>query len=126
MAKDIKKTKKGKMMVKGKNRYIRFDWAAKYMLRSKADFAIFEGLINVLIGEKIEIKEQIRTAITSNRTQFLAMMIVPVGIVLMLRLMSSSFAESFSTPGGIIANTVAIVIFIISYFMGMKILNVRV
>lgn len=57
MAKDIKKTKKGKMMVKGKNRYIRFDWAAKYMLRSKADFAIFEGLINVLIGEKIEIVE---------------------------------------------------------------------
>ena len=54
------------------------------------------------------------------------MMIVPVGIVLMLRLMSSSFAESFSTPGGIIANTVAIVIFIISYFMGMKILSVRV
>ena len=44
-------------MVKGKNRYIRFDWAAKYMLRSKADFAIFEGLINVLIGEKIEIVE---------------------------------------------------------------------
>lgn len=49
--------KKGKMMVKGKNKYIRFDWAAKYMLRSKADFAIFEGLINVLIGEKIEIVE---------------------------------------------------------------------
>lgn len=44
-------------MVKGKNKYIRFDWAAKYMLRSKADFAIFEGLINVLIGEKIEIVE---------------------------------------------------------------------
>ena len=44
-------------MVKGKNEYIRFDWAAKYMLRSKADFAIFEGLINVLIGEKVEIVE---------------------------------------------------------------------
>jgi len=29
------------------NRYIRFDWAAKYMLRNKADFAIFEGLISV-------------------------------------------------------------------------------
>jgi predicted transposase/invertase (TIGR01784 family) len=52
-----KGTKKGKVMVKGKNKYIRFDWAAKYMLRSKADFAIFEGLINVLIGEKIEIVE---------------------------------------------------------------------
>jgi len=32
------------------NRYIRFDWAAKYMLRNKADFAIFEGLISVHRG----------------------------------------------------------------------------
>ena len=31
-----------------KKRYIRFDWAAKYMLSNKADFAIFEGLISVL------------------------------------------------------------------------------
>lgn len=41
----------------GKNRYIRFDWAAKYMLRSKADFVIFEGLISVLVGEKVTIVE---------------------------------------------------------------------
>ena len=39
------------------NRYIRFDWAAKYMLRNKADFAIFEGLISVLVGEKVTIVE---------------------------------------------------------------------
>lgn len=39
------------------NRYIRFDWATKYMLRSKADFAIFEGLISVLVGEKVTIVE---------------------------------------------------------------------
>ena len=41
----------------GTNRYIRFDWAAKYMLRNKADFAIFEGLISVLVGEKVTIVE---------------------------------------------------------------------
>ena len=39
------------------NQYIRFDWAAKYMLRNKADFAIFEGLISVLVGEKVSIVE---------------------------------------------------------------------
>ena len=39
------------------NRFIRFDWAAKYMLRNKADFAIFEGLISVLLGEKVTIVE---------------------------------------------------------------------
>lgn len=40
-----------------RNKYIRFDWAAKYMLRNKADFAIFEGLISVLVGEKVTIVE---------------------------------------------------------------------
>ena len=40
-----------------RNKYIRFDWAAKYMLRNKADFAIFEGLISVLVGEKMTIVE---------------------------------------------------------------------
>ena len=40
-----------------KNRFIRFDWAAKYMLRSKADYAIFEGLISVLVNEKVTIVE---------------------------------------------------------------------
>ena len=45
----------------GKNRYIRFDWAAKYMLRNKADFAIFEGLISVLVKEKVTIVELLDT-----------------------------------------------------------------
>jgi len=40
-----------------RNRFIRFDWAAKYMLRNKADFVIFEGLISVLVGEKVRIVE---------------------------------------------------------------------
>jgi len=40
-----------------RNKFIRFDWAAKYMLRNKADFAIFEGLISVLVGEKVTIVE---------------------------------------------------------------------
>ena len=40
-----------------RNRYIRFDWAAKYMLRNKADYVIFEGLISVLLGEQMTIVE---------------------------------------------------------------------
>ena len=45
----------------GMNRYIRFDWAAKYMLRNKADFAIFEGLISVLVKDKVTIVELLDT-----------------------------------------------------------------
>ena len=30
------------------NRYIRFDWAAKYMLRNKADYVVYEGFFLAL------------------------------------------------------------------------------
>ena len=39
------------------NKYIRFDWAVKRMLRDKANFAVLEGLITVLLNEKITISE---------------------------------------------------------------------
>ncbi len=36
---------------------IRFDWAAKNILRDKADFTILEALVSAVIGEKITITE---------------------------------------------------------------------
>ena len=39
------------------NKYIRFDWAAKRMLRDKANFGVLEGLITVLLNEKVKIVE---------------------------------------------------------------------
>ena len=38
-------------------KYIRFDWAVKRMLRDKANFAVLEGLITVLTGEQVKIVE---------------------------------------------------------------------
>lgn len=39
------------------DKYIRFDWAAKKILRDKANFDILEGLITVLLGESVHIVE---------------------------------------------------------------------
>ena len=39
------------------NKYIRFDWAVKRMLRDKTNFAVLEGLITVLTGEQVTIVE---------------------------------------------------------------------
>ncbi len=39
------------------NSFIRLDWAAKNILRDKADFEIFEGLLTVLFNEKVKIVE---------------------------------------------------------------------
>lgn len=40
-----------------KDRYIRFDWAAKRLLRNKANFGVLEGFLIVLLGENIRILE---------------------------------------------------------------------
>lgn len=40
-----------------KDRYIRFDWAIKRLLRNKANFGVLEGLLTVLLGENIRIVE---------------------------------------------------------------------
>lgn len=37
--------------------YIRFDWAIKRLLRQKANFDVLEGLLTVLLGEKVTIVE---------------------------------------------------------------------
>ena len=38
-------------------RYIRFDWAMKRLLRNKADHSVLEGLLFALIGKKLKIQK---------------------------------------------------------------------
>ena len=49
------------------NKFVRFDWAAKRMLRDKANFGVLEGLITVLLGEKITIEQILESE--SNQSQ---------------------------------------------------------
>lgn len=78
-----------------------------------------------IISEKIEIEAEIDTALTSNKSQFMIMMVIPVGMVLMIRTMMSSFAASFATIPGVIAMTVAIGIFIGAYKLGTKLMDIK-
>ena len=39
------------------NKYIRFDWAMKRLLRDKANFSVLEGLLTTLLNEKITINK---------------------------------------------------------------------
>lgn len=52
----VRKQKKTEVMVQ-KDRYIRFDWAVKRLLRNKANFGVLEGFLTVLLGEPIRIVE---------------------------------------------------------------------
>ena len=37
-------------------KYIRFDWAMKRLLRNKANFGVLEGLLTTLLEEKVTIR----------------------------------------------------------------------
>ena len=39
------------------DRYVRFDWAVKRLLRQKANFGVLEGFLTVFLGEKVEVVE---------------------------------------------------------------------
>jgi len=47
---------KNKTMINTTKSHIRFDWAAKKILRSKANFGILEGFLSELFGEDVKIK----------------------------------------------------------------------
>ena len=78
-----------------------------------------------IISEKIEIESEIETALTSNKSQFTIMLIIPVGLVFMMRFMMTGFAESFATVPGVIAITIAVGIFIGAYKLGNKIMDIK-
>ncbi len=45
------------MIMETMDRYIRFDWAIKRLLRQKANFGVLEGLLTVLLNEEVKIVE---------------------------------------------------------------------
>ena len=47
------------------DRYIRFDWAIKRLLRQKANFRVLEGFLTVFLGEPITIMEILESKDTS-------------------------------------------------------------
>jgi len=75
------------------------------------------------IREKILIYDEIQTKLTSNKMQMNVMSVMPIAIVAMLRATNPSFAAAFATPIGVIANTVAIGIFVGAYKYGMRIIK---
>ena len=54
---ETKKGKNERRKAMANERYIRFDWAMKRMLRDKANFDVLEGLLTVLLNERVKIVE---------------------------------------------------------------------
>ena len=80
---------------------------------------------HLILNEKMEIEDEIRTMAANNSLQQKIMIVIPVFLVAIIKLMSPEFAANFATPAGIIATTIAIVLFVIAYFVGKKVLDIK-
>lgn len=78
-----------------------------------------------MISEKVMIASEIETAITSNKMQMNVMNVLPIVIILMMRVMSAEFANSFSSIVGVIGLTFSAGLTFAAYKMGQKIMDIK-
>ena len=79
-----------------------------------------------ILSDKMEITEEIETVVTSNKMEQKIMIAMPIALIGMIKMMSPDFAANFVTPTGIISTTIAIALFVVSYYVGKVILNIKV
>ena len=74
-----------------------------------------------IIGDKIEIEQEIETTITSAKSETMVMLVMPIVIVVAMSGMGGGMMDAlFTTPAGHLAATAALVIFGISYVLAIK------
>lgn len=79
-----------------------------------------------ILSDKMEISEDIETLVTSNKMEQNIMVVMPIALIGVIKMMSPEFAENFVTTSGIISTTVSIVIFVIAYFIGKSVLDIKI
>ena len=73
----------------------------------------------------MEIAEDIETLVTSNKLEQNIMIFMPIALIAVIKMMSPEFANNFVTTTGIISTTASIVIFVVAYFIGKSVLDIK-
>lgn len=80
-----------------------------------------------IIGDKIEIEQEILTTITAAKSETNMMLVMPIVIVVAMSAMGGGLMDSlFTTTAGHLAATVALLIFGVSYFIAVKVSDINV
>lgn len=79
-----------------------------------------------ILNDKLEIREEIETVVTSSKTEENLMIIMPIALIGLIKFMSPEFAANFATPIGVLSTTLAIICFIAAYYIGKMILDIKI
>ncbi len=81
---------------------------------------------NDILKDKMDIVEDIETVVASNKMEQTIMIFMPIGIVAMIKMMSPEFGSKFTSVTGVISTTIAVGMFLLAYYVGKQILNIKV
>lgn len=79
-----------------------------------------------ILSDKMTINEEIETTVTGSKSEQNLMLIMPIGLIAMIKMGSPDFAANFVTPTGLMATTAALIMFAASYFIGRIVLDIKV
>lgn len=79
-----------------------------------------------ILNDKLEIREEIETVVTSSKTEENLMIIMPIALIGLIKFMSPEFAANFATLIGVLSTTLAIICFIAAYYIGKMILDIKI
>ena len=76
-----------------------------------------------ILSDKMQIEEEIETMITGSKSELNLLLVLPLGMVLLIKNSSPDFAANFATPAGIASTTIALVFTVGAYLIGRKIMD---
>lgn len=79
-----------------------------------------------ILSDKMLVSEEIETIVSGSKSQQTLMLFMPVLLVALIKMTSADFAANFVTPVGFMATTVGVAIFVASYFVGRKVLDIKI
>lgn len=98
----------------------------KISYRKGGDIKETIRITHSILTDKMSIEEDIETVVTSSKTEQNIMVVMPIILIGMIKFMSADFAANFVTFTGIISTTIAIGLFILAYYVGKEILDIKV
>lgn len=81
---------------------------------------------NEIISDKMSVEEEIETTVSGSKSEQYIMLVMPVLLIGMIKLSSPNFGANFTTLTGLISTTIGVGLFMASYFLGKKLLEIRI
>lgn len=80
---------------------------------------------STIINDKIEIKMELETMVSGQKNEQNIMLVMPVVFIVLLKSLGGELID-LQSPEGLLSVTVALIIFVIAYFISKKILDIKI